>query len=320
MEATSAREFDTPWKDALDWYLKQLLKLLFPEYHRAIDWSVDYQSMSTELQQIVRDGEFGKTFTDKLYRVKTIEGDDIFLLFHIEVQSQQDKNFPERMFFYSCRLRDRYNDEVASLAILGDDNPNWRPTEYRQEVIKTKTHFEFSIAKLIDWRDRIEELENDPTGVGLVIIAHLQSLETHRDYTNRKEWKLRLYRTMLNRKLSPKETRQIFTIVDWFLELPKDIEKEFKNDVAKIELEKQMPLMGSFARLNFDEGKIEGFADGEAKGKAEGLLVALDIRFGEEGVRLGEELLRRPNYDWVPKLESQIRNARSIEELRAAMK
>ena len=44
-----------------------------------------------------------------------------------------DGKFPWRMYVYTYRIFDKYNKEVASFAVLGDDNPSWRPRSYGYE-------------------------------------------------------------------------------------------------------------------------------------------------------------------------------------------
>ena len=34
------------------------------------------------------------------------------------------------MYVYNYRIFDKYNKEVASFAVLGDDNPDWRPDHF----------------------------------------------------------------------------------------------------------------------------------------------------------------------------------------------
>ena len=72
-------------------------------------------------------------------------------LIHIEVQSQYQSGFAQRMYTYNYRLGDRYNRPVASLAILADDRPSWKPKSYKKTTLGTKMQFDFSIAKLLDF-------------------------------------------------------------------------------------------------------------------------------------------------------------------------
>ena len=41
-----------------------------------------------------------------------------------------EAEFPWRMYVYNCRIFVMYNREVASFAVLGDDNPGWRPNRF----------------------------------------------------------------------------------------------------------------------------------------------------------------------------------------------
>jgi hypothetical protein len=72
-----------------------------------------------------------------------------------------------------------------------------------------------------------------------------------------------------------------------------------------------MPRLSSFEEF----AKDEGFQNGAAKG----FLLALEFRFGVDGVRYGEELNARPLAEWVEKLEANIRSVQSLDELKAAV-
>jgi hypothetical protein len=122
-------QFDSPWKDVLEIYFEDFMRFFFPAIHADIDWSQGYDFLDQELRQVVRDAELGKRLTDKLVKVVQRSGRETWVLIHIEIQSQEDGEFSERMFVYYYRLRDKYDREIASLAILGT-NPagqNWKP-------------------------------------------------------------------------------------------------------------------------------------------------------------------------------------------------
>jgi hypothetical protein len=121
------RDFDSPWKETLDLFLNQFLEFFFPRIHSIIDWNIPYESLDTELQQIIREAELGQTIADRLYRVKRQSGEDLFLLIYIEIQNQTDPQFPFRMFVYHYRILERYNQHPISLAVLGDESASWRP-------------------------------------------------------------------------------------------------------------------------------------------------------------------------------------------------
>jgi hypothetical protein len=313
-----SRDFDSPWKETLELYLERVLRLLFPRLHQRVDWSVPYESLDAELQQIVREGELGERRADKLFRVRARDGSDLYLLIHVEVQSQYDASFTERMFVYSYRLRDRYNQPVESLAILADETRTWRPSHYEQETITTRTVFEFATVKLFDWSTRVEELETGENPVGLIVLAHLQSQATHGNDAERRDWKFRLFRGLLLRGLSPEEVRQFLRAIDWLLDLPKDLDRQLRFDILNWEKEQTMPRLSSFEEFAKEEGFEAGLRAGNEKA-VKFLLMALEFRFGEDGIRYGEELKARPLTEWAEKLEANIRSVQTLDELKARM-
>lgn len=83
-------------------------------------------------------------------RVNTRDGVEAWVLVHIEVQGQVDADFPRRMYVYNYRLFDRYDRRVASLAVLTDDQPHWRPSAFGYELWGCRAGLEFPVVKLMD--------------------------------------------------------------------------------------------------------------------------------------------------------------------------
>src|SRR5262249_39322902 len=126
----SRADFDTPWKEALEHFLASFLLFFFPEVHAGIDWSKGYESLDKELHQIVRGARSRKALADKLFKVWRLDGEEAWLLIHIEVQGEPEEEFPLRMFRYNVRAFDRYNRTVVSLAVLTDEQADWKPERF----------------------------------------------------------------------------------------------------------------------------------------------------------------------------------------------
>ena len=62
-------EYDSPWKDMIETYLKEFLSFFFPEVAENIDWDKGFKFLDKELRKIVRDANLGKRFADKLIEV-----------------------------------------------------------------------------------------------------------------------------------------------------------------------------------------------------------------------------------------------------------
>lgn len=101
--------FDSPWKDIIEVYFEDFMRFFFPHIHAEIDWERGYEFLDQELSQVVRDAELGKRLADKLVKVWTLSGDETWVLLNIEVQSQEERQFSDRVFTYHYRLRDKYS-------------------------------------------------------------------------------------------------------------------------------------------------------------------------------------------------------------------
>ena len=120
-EPKQRAEYDSPWKEAISLYFQPFMEFFFPHVHEGIDWERGYEFLDKEFQQIVPQGETGRTTTDKLVKVWLKNGQETWLLIHIEVQSQAEIDFPRRMYVYNYRIYDLYSQHALSLAVLADD-------------------------------------------------------------------------------------------------------------------------------------------------------------------------------------------------------
>ncbi len=94
-------DYDSPWKEALDEYFEAFIALFFPAMHREIDWQRGHEALDKELQQITPDAEQGRRIVDKLVKVWRLDGEEEWVLVHVEVQGQEESRFASRMFVYS---------------------------------------------------------------------------------------------------------------------------------------------------------------------------------------------------------------------------
>jgi hypothetical protein len=114
-------DLDSPWKEILRAYFPQAMQFFFPNTAALIDWERPYEFLDKEFQTISREAEVGRRYADQLVKVWLLAGESVWLLLHLEVQSQPESNFAERVFTYNFRIFDLYHQVPVSLAILCDD-------------------------------------------------------------------------------------------------------------------------------------------------------------------------------------------------------
>ena len=142
--------YDSPWKESIERFFQAFMAFFFPRIHDDINWVKGYEFLDKELQQVARDASFGQRRADKLVKVWRRNGKQSLILIHIEVQSQYESNFAQRMYVYNYRIFDKFRLPVVSLAVLGDDRPSWRPDRYKHKLWGSKTLLRFPIVKLLD--------------------------------------------------------------------------------------------------------------------------------------------------------------------------
>jgi hypothetical protein len=297
-------DYDSPWKEALDAYFEPFVALLFPEVHRQIDWSRGYESLDKEFQQVVREAEIGRRYVDKLVKVWTTEGVECWVLIHVEVQTTHDAEFPRRMYVYNYRVFDRYNRPVASLAVLADDDPDWRPTDFRSNLFGCEAGIRFPAVKLLDFAAHEAMLEASINPFAQVVLAHLKARQTHGDPAGRHAWKVRLVRNLYERGFSPKDVRELFRVIDWMMELPPALVNVFWQEMDKIQEEKRMPYVTSIERLALRRGMCRGIES------------LLRVRFGDEGLQLMPEIREIHEEEKLEEILQALETAASLDEVR----
>ncbi len=231
-------DYDSPWKEALDQYFELFMAFFYPLAHADIAWDCGYEMLDKELQKIVPQAELGRRLVDKLVKVWLKSGEENWILIHVEVQTWRESEFPKRMYVYNYRLFDCYDREVISLAILADDDPDWRPSHYGNGRWGCRGGIEFPIAKLLDYAPDWQELEANPNPFAVVVLAHLKTLETRENPADRQAWKTRLIKGLYNRGMSREDVRQFFRFIDWMMDLPPALEKLFWQEIEKFQEEK----------------------------------------------------------------------------------
>jgi hypothetical protein len=203
MDEQPLPEYDSPWKEVLERFFPEFMAFFFPEAHAAIDWSLGYTFLDKELQKVVRDAGIGRRRVDKLVRVMLLgSGDEAWVLAHIEVQGDAETVFAERMYIYNYRLFDRYGKRVASLAILSDSSPTWRPERFEYELFGCHVLLDFPTIKLLDYESKWATLEVSPNPFAVVVMAHLQTLRTRQQMDERYAAKLSLAKLLYQRNYS----------------------------------------------------------------------------------------------------------------------
>ena len=269
--------YDESWKEALSEYFEPFLSFFFPQVHQLIDWTQVPQSLDKELQQITASSETKKRFADKLYQVWLLDGQEVWILIHIEIQSQYETDFPQRMYIYNYRAFDLYHKPVVSLAILGDERVSWRPNSYSYEIGGYRASIEFPVVKLLDYEARWSELETNANPFAIIVMAHLKTKATTKNSQQREQWKWTLIRGLYEGGLDREQIIKLFQIIDKMMTLPKQLQQSLNSKIKQFEEEKTMPLLSNMEEVAMERGKEIGAVQNARDDVKE----VLKIRLGE---------------------------------------
>ena len=278
-------EYDPPWKEMLRNYFAAAMAFFFPDVWDDIDWSRSYELLDKELHKIMRDAGVGKRIADLLVKVRLKSGEEQYVLEHVEVQGQPEPDFAERMYVYNYRVFDVYRrrlkkaPEVVSFAILTDDDPDWKPSEYHYGRWQAEMGIRFRVVKLCGYNERWAELEADPNPFAVVVMAYLKARETRKDPKKRLLWKGWLVRRLYDRGFKRQEILDLFRFIDWVMALPEELEDEFWTGYQRFETESEMKYVTSVERIGIRKGIEQGREEGIEQGMLKLLEEQLRYRF-----------------------------------------
>jgi hypothetical protein len=305
-------EFDSPWKDALQLFLREFLLFFFADISADIDWERGYTSLDKELQKIARRAKIGKRLADKLFKVWLNDGSEHWLLIHIEIQSEPDNDFAQRMFQYNVAAYQMYNREVISLAALCDDRPDWRPPTFGYGRWSCRTDMIFRCVKLLDFQTDESALEASDNAMAALVLADWKTRQTRHDDSNRKQWKLRIVKGLYQQNWTKERILEILRLIDWMMTLPEDLAMSFDFELAEIETEKEMKYVTSFER----HGMEKGLEQGRAEGILESIALDLEFKFGRAGRRLLSKARALNDLGELRKFARFLKKAETLDDVR----
>ncbi len=297
-------EFDSPWKDVIERYFEDFIQFFLPQAHGEIEWTRGFEFLDKELQQVVRDAELGRRLADKLVKVWRTGGEEAWVLIHLEIQSQEETNFAERMFVYHYRIYDRYKRSVASLAVLGDERSSFRPNQFESELWGCEVFFRFPVVKLIDYQQQWSALEVSSNPFATVVMAHLKAQATRQQRQERFEWKLAITRGLYEKGYGRSDVINLFGFIDWVMSLPASLEQEFRQEIQQFEAERRMPYITSVERSGIRQGLLEGIELG------------LELKFGSEGLAILPEISGLLDVEQLRAILSGLKTVNTLSELR----
>ena len=187
-------------------------------------------------------------------RSRRKDGGEQWVLVHVEIQSQRDAQFAERMYVYNYRIFDRFRRQPYSVAVLADESPGWRPTHFGEAVWDCLATIRFPVVKLSDFRANWSLLEASANPFATVVMAHLKTQETQGNPADRYRWKWAFTRRLYQLGLARDEIIQLYRFIDWLMRLPDELEAEYLQAIETYEKEQTVTFITYAERIGEERG------------------------------------------------------------------
>ncbi len=274
---------DILWKGILEDLFEEFLTYFYPESNEIFDFSKGFEFLDKELEQLMFPSSTKYRIADKLVKVHTTEGEEKWVLIHLEVQGYEDKQFAERMFTYYYRIWDKYRQKIAALALFTDDKENYRPSKFEMSFLDTSLHFSYKTIKLSDYKPSDFQKSDNPFAIVLETAWYGLAKNKLSD-ENLFSLKLDLARRLHKKGFSKELFGKICSFIKMYVSFEKP-ELFSKLDIEIDSINKNIRTMGIIEAIQ-EEIKRQAAEEGHEQGHEQGL---------EQGLELGVKKTLKDN-------------------------
>lgn len=304
---------DSLWRKILDKLLPDFLAFYFPEIYQAIDFDKGFEFLDKELQKILPQADdTGQRVVDKLVKVFLRDGSEKWLLIHIEIQGYREIDFSKRVYHCNYRISDRFGEKVISVALLTDDDAAFRENVYEISQWGFRLYFEFPVVKLLDYRDKWEQLEHDPNPFAIATMAFLKTVETQGNDQERYQWKKHFLLELYRRGMSRETVVALYEFISVIMALPEPQDEALYDEIKQTSEETQMSLLAIAERKGREQERVLGLR--------EMISDILEIKFGVVGRELVDHLEQITDIETLQKLRAGLKQAQSVAEAEALIR
>lgn len=281
---------DLLWKGILEDFFPEFLRYFVPNANETFDFTKDIQFLDKELAQLFPEAKNKNRRADKLAKVFLKDGTETWILAHVEIQGYVDDDFALRMFQYYYRIRDKHKKPVIAFAVLTDDNPKFRPTEYVEEFLGTKVSYQYNTLKLSDYCPEDFQKTDNLFAFALEVAWYGLKANKPKEGESLYQLKMNLFRRIQKKGYSPNDFRQVLKFIknyvsfgnpEMLLKFEEETSKpiESMGIIERVETyyrtygEKEGKKIGE--KVGMEKGLEKGLAKGRVEGRVEGINIGL---------------------------------------------
>ncbi|TDE18224.1 hypothetical protein [Dyadobacter psychrotolerans] len=146
------RKNDILLKSAFEEAFPGLLRFFFNDTDSVFKMERGFEFMDKELLELFPElaKKGGSRIADMLVKTYLRNGNSELLLIHLEIQGEGTRDFARRMFTYWYRIYDRYDVNLAALAVFTGGKNQKRPDHFHKEFLGTEVHYKYNAYHILD--------------------------------------------------------------------------------------------------------------------------------------------------------------------------
>jgi hypothetical protein len=291
---------DALWKGILEDLFDDFLRFFIPDADEIFDMNRPFEFLDKELEQLfpIDQDEFHPKYVDKLVKVFTKNGEEQWILVHIEVQGSRDKEFGQRMFTYFYRILDKYQRPITAFAIFTDGNKSFKPSYFETEYLGTKVRYDFNSYKVSEQNPETLNESNNPFAM-VILTVQTALLKGKVKKEELFELKIDLAKRLLLKKIPKDKIRGLMNFLKLYVRFGEDkLTTKFEEQIRIItdKSEKTMGIEEFVIDRATRIGLKRGIEKGEKKGEKIGEKKGIEITTYEKNVTFVKSLLAKTNF------------------------
>jgi predicted transposase/invertase (TIGR01784 family) len=224
---------------------EEFLLFFLPDLYEKIDFSKPPDFLQQELFKEIIKVKKCRKIADQIIKVHLKDGQEKWILIHIEVQGDADTEFPKRMFQYFYRIYDRYDREIVAMAIQTGASKREIPDAFEYSYFGTELRYAYNQYMVMEQNE--SELEHSPNLFSKAILAAIYANKTMDNADARFAFKLKLMRSLLRVKDAQNlSVSSLIYFVDYLLLLPEELKEPLRAEFREED----------FKMLHFDKNNL----------------------------------------------------------------
>jgi hypothetical protein len=178
--------------------------------------------------------------------------------------------------------------------------------------------FRYPLVKVIDYRDRVAELEASSHPFAIIVLAFLKTLETEGNVQERYRWKKHFLLELYTRGMKRETILAIYKFIDWVMELPEKLDTKIYHEIKTTKEAKAMPHITTAERIGLEKGLEKGLERGMEKGQKAAMQQAIATvilaKFGKPGRPLIERSRQVASLKILERMLARLAKSQNLSE------